>query len=146
MRKVEGDRRRRRTNVQHGDNPLQLVVPGLVQEVTDSHHSSSLAGEVHRQARGAAAEETRDRIQFLATTAQIIPSYNEVSSAEGRVRRKQNAILPIPKLMTGSFRNARRLRSRSHGSEFHRFGLKQCECYLLLRQSRPAKAQEHQQK
>src|SRR5271166_3184018 len=70
-------------NVQHGDNPLQFVMSSLVADVTEPDHPNRLAGEVHSQSRGTAAEHTRHRIQLPAAIAQVVPGHDEIGSAEG---------------------------------------------------------------
>ncbi len=69
----------------------------LVEEVAEPDHARSLTGEVHRQPRGAAADQTCYGIQFLAATAEIVPGHNEIGGAEGGICRKQKAIVTIPK-------------------------------------------------
>ncbi len=96
MREVKGHGCRGTADVEHGDDPLQFVMPRLVADVAEPDHTSRLTGEIECQSRGTAAKQARDRIQFLAAIAQVVPSYDEIGSAESGAGRKQNAILAVP--------------------------------------------------
>lgn len=89
MGKVKRHGCRRGTDVHHGDGALQFVMSGPVKEVAESDHASGLTGEVHGKPRGSAAEYAGYRIQFLATSAQVVPGYDEVGGAEGSTCGKQ---------------------------------------------------------
>jgi len=121
-----------------------------VEEVAQPHHACCFAREIRHQTRGAAAEHTGYRVQFLAAIAQIIPSRDEIGRAQRGACRKQNAVLAIPKpVIGGRFRECSRLNGRYcwdrlHGARLRRCSkLKQC-IGNLLRQTWLAKTQNGQ--
>ena len=116
---VKRHSRGRRSNVQHGDRALKFVMSGLVEEVTESDDADSLSGEVHRQTRRAAGKDTGDRVQFVATVAQVISGYDKIGCGERRIGREQKAILAIPKPMAGRLRQRYLVHSLHHGAGFY---------------------------
>src|ERR1019366_10125768 len=96
MGKIKRHGCRRGTDVHHGDEALQFVMSGFVEEVTERDHARSLTGEVRCKPRSTAAEQAGYRVQFPATAAEIVPGYDEVGGVEGSRCGKQKAILAIP--------------------------------------------------
>ena len=120
MRHVKRHGPCRSADVQHGDCPFQLVVSGLVEDVAEPDHASSLTREVHRKPSRTAAKHARYRVQFLAAIVQVIASDDEICGAEGGTRRKQRGILAIPESMALHFRQGCGL-GRLHDRDwFHR--------------------------
>jgi len=68
------------SDVDHGDEPFQFVVTGLVEKVGQADHSCGLADKICRQARRGAAEAPNQRIQFPSTALQISSSHGELES------------------------------------------------------------------
>src|ERR1700736_2254991 len=109
MGQVKGHGCRGGTDVHHGDDALQFVMSGLVEEVAKRDHTRRLTGEVHGKPRGAAAEYTSQRVQFPAAMAQVVPGYDEIGSIKGGAGCKQETILTIPEAMAGRLRQSHRL-------------------------------------
>ncbi len=105
----------------------------LVKEIAEPDHACSLTDKVHCQCGIAAAEDARDRVQFLATIPQVIAGYNEIGGAESCVGCKQNAIVAIPKPVFGVRMGRRdRLERLDHRGWSDRSGLEQSVGDLLL--------------
>jgi hypothetical protein len=62
MSDIKGHSHRRRPDVHKGDCAFQFVVPGFVEQVTQSDDADGLPGKVDSQARGAPGKDTRNRI------------------------------------------------------------------------------------
>jgi len=140
---------RRGADVRHGYEAFQFVMPGLVKEVAESNYACSLTREVHGKHGSTAGEDSSYRVQFLAAAAQVVASYDEVSSVEGGSSGKEKGILTIPESMVGTFRQRRWLdrsdrRSGRKRDGLHRRGLKQRSRNFLAKRW-PAQAQNAQQ-
>ena len=104
MDEVECHSSGRGADVRHGYEAFQFVMPGLVEEVAESDHACRLTSEVHGKHRSTAGEDSSYGVQFLAATAQVVASYDEVSRVEGGSSGKKKAVLTIPESMAGRFR------------------------------------------
>jgi hypothetical protein len=125
------------------------MMPGFVEEITKRHHARSLTSEVHGKHGSTPGEDSSYRVQFLATAAQVVASYDEVRRIEGGTGGKKKGIFSIPKSMAGRFRQCHRLdrgysRSGRERGGLHRRRLKQRGRHLLAKRW-PAQAQNPQQ-
>src|SRR5579863_9321876 len=75
------------------------MVPSFVKKVAESNDSCGFASEIHRQPRGAAAEEAGYRVQFFSTVLQNRAGQSKIDGAENSNRREKSPILRIPKPM-----------------------------------------------
>lgn len=90
--------------VDHGGDALQAVMAGFVEEVAEAGDASGFAGEVHCESSGAAAEHTRNWIQFLTASLQVAAGDDEIAGAGKDSGGEEHGVFAIPETaMAGSF-------------------------------------------
>ena len=94
----------------------------LVEEIADRNHTGSFSGEIQSEGGSRTAEDSDDRVQFLAAVLEIGTSHGKVGTTECGYGNEENAILPVEKsvslesrLRNDGGRNGHRL-SRGGGS------------------------------
>lgn len=86
-----------RSNVDHRDSALQLVVARLVEEIAETDGTGGLAGEIESQSSGGTSEHSHDRIQFFAVALKIGASHGEVGAIQRRRSCEQSDIPLVEK-------------------------------------------------
>jgi hypothetical protein len=86
----------RSADIDRGNKPLEPVMTGLVQEITDSDHARRFTGEVEEQARSGSPKDAHDRIQFVAPALEIRTGDREVRHIDGRGCGEKSKILLVP--------------------------------------------------
>src|SRR5215472_15645438 len=99
MSRAVGDCACRRTNVHEGDDSLQLVVSGPVEEIAEGDGACGFSGEVRGQPESRASVDTNDWVQFPTAILNIRASDREVGPIHSGDCDKQNAVLPVEELV-----------------------------------------------
>src|SRR5579872_4784506 len=88
-----------RPDVHVGNEMLELMMSSLVEKITDRDDPGGFSGKVQGERRRGAAENAYDRVQFPSTILKIGTSGGEVCATECGHSDKENAILPVKKLV-----------------------------------------------
>lgn len=89
------------SGVHQGDDSLQTMMVGAVEEVAQTDDSGGFAGEVEGQTRRGPAKDAHHGVEFLSAILQVGAGYEEVGGAGGGHSGEEHAILSIPELVRG---------------------------------------------
>jgi len=89
-----------RANIGKGNNPLQLMVASLVEDVAKPDYAGGFSGKVNGQSSGAAGEKASYGVEFPAATLEIGVGDSEIGCGTSGHAGEENLILPVPEFVT----------------------------------------------